>query len=165
MTIKTKFPIRSACAMILGFAVCTGAITTAAAQDTSKPAHKRVGQNDGSRELCSLVVNAISALPARASVADLEAAVVFAISQAPMLQPQMSKRDRDRLVELALTCALGSGKGGPNLAAAIANVRSSYGIGTGAVRVGGSFNGGAASSFTLPLVGIGGGSTNYSSAR
>jgi hypothetical protein len=165
MTIKTKFAVRSACAMMLGLAVCTSGFTTAAAQDTSKRPPKRVGQNDGSRELCLLVVNAISALPARASVADLEAAIVFAISQAPMLQPQMAKRDRDRLVELALTCALGSGKGGPNLAAAIANVRSSYGIGTGAVGVSGSFNGGSASTFTLPLVGIGGGSTNYSSGR
>lgn len=116
-------------------------------------------------ELCRLITKSIATLPKNAGVTDLEAAIVFAISQDASLASE-KKADRDRIVDLALTCALGA-KPSAALLAAARNVRASYGIGTGAIAAGGNWgpSAGGASAFFGPVIGVGGGSSNYTQVR
>lgn len=150
-------------AEIVGMLAAIGAatITTPANAGPQRPAVHLTGDAYAARDLCQTIIRSIATLPRGASTIDLESALVFAISQAPTLQGSRDKRQIGRIVSLALNCAGGSA-GHRNLAAAISNVRLSYGIGTGATvgRGGGEgdlFGGG----FSGPLVGIGGGSSNY----
>lgn len=116
-------------------------------------------------ELCRLITKSIATLPKNAGVTDLEAAIVFAISQDESLASE-TKAERDRIVDLALTCALGA-KPSAALIAAARNVRASYGIGTGAILSGSNFgpSAGSASAFFGPVIGVGGGSSNYTQVR
>ena len=147
-------------AILLGAAVTSSLL---AATPSQTPEEQGFQKRDNVHELCELILKSVNALPADAGVTDIEAAIVYAISQAPMLQSGIDEAQRKRIIDGALSCALGDGSR-RNLVLAIGNVRNSYGIGTGAVQTGssGGGNGGFGGSFSPPLVGIGGGSSNYS---
>lgn len=148
---------------IIGIAAI-GAMLATAPVSAGAPRRAVIGDTDAqaSRELCQTIIRSVSALPPGSSKIDLESAVVFAISQAPALQGGRDKRQIGRIVSVALNCAAGLGTH-RHLAAALGNVRFAYGIGTAAVRGGSAADGGMfGGGFSQPLVGIGGGSSNYS---
>jgi len=102
----------------------------------------------------------VDARPATASVEDLEGVIVFALS-------------REDYSATVINRALDIVASGPNvtdsLKQAIANVRLAMlrrklKRGTGALATGtGGFGGGGGSSFSAPIVSVGGGSSNYAS--
>lgn len=150
--------------MLLLAAGAYSAIAQNAPQDPPKTERKDP-QAEAAALLCREIIKSVAALPKNAGVTDIEAAILFAISQDAALA-EKPKAERDRIVELALTCALGDNPSAA-LRAAINNVRTSYGFGTGAVQNGGSFgpSSGGVSAFSGPIIGVGGGSSNYTPSR
>lgn len=107
-------------------------------------------------QICVSIKAALAKLPSQAAVEDIEAAIVFVLSQASYAPATMAA---------GLSCASEGADG--NARTAFANVRASYGrSGTGATRPSfGSSNGGGGVFFSPPVVGVGGGTTNYTSSR
>jgi len=107
-------------------------------------------------QLVASIRSAVSKLPpTKSSDQDIEAAIVYAISQVDACPA---------VVRAALSTV--SGEGTPAFMRSVAAVTASYGrsgggTGTAGVRVGwgGSYAGN--SSFSAPVVGVGGGSANY----
>ncbi len=104
--------------------------------------------------LCRLIVADVVRLPKGASVEDLEASIVYTLSQA---------RAERRIIGPALICAAGNAGDAPSLRQAFANVQQSYGgPGTASLAQAGFGNGGNAGSFfSAPAIAIGGGTSNY----
>lgn len=154
---------RHAGLLLLAIGTCS-ATAQSAPQDPPKPERKDP-RAEIAADLCRLIVRSVARLPKNAGATDIEAAIVFAISQDPALVDK-KKAERDRIVELALGCALGDNPSGA-LLAAVNNVRASYGIGTGAVQNGGNWGSGTGgvTPFSGPIIGVGGGSSNYTQVR
>lgn len=103
--------------------------------------------------LAAAVCAEVSRLPKGASTDDLEAAMVFAVSQAA---------SKPALIVAALDRLAGADLGQQNFPAALKRVRDAYANqrirrGTSAVNNGAAFSGG----FTTPSLAGGGGSSNY----
>jgi hypothetical protein len=134
--------LKHGAAMMAAGALLAAAWPAAAATQTPAAAldQKRVS------ELCTAMTLGVAKLPRTAGTQDVEAALVFAISQ--------SKAD-PRTVEAALRCVRGSGTA---FQQALANVRQGYSIGTGAIASGGGgFGSGGFGFGSTPVTGIGGG--------
>lgn len=149
---------------LAGFMAISGSF--AVAQLPNQPeeqAAARFEDDEAARELCKAIIEALADLPLDAGTTDIEAAIVFAISQSPYLQRLDDIERRDRIINEALDCVAGQAQH-TNLATAIANVRAAYSVGTGAIGGRSGSTGGGFSNFGPPLVGIGGGGANYTSA-
>lgn len=104
------------------------------------------------QQLCLLMTASVAKLPRSASTQDIEAAIVFTISQ---------KKAPPSVVTAALKCVRGTGQ---NFRVALANVGRGYNIGTASITdAGGSFGNGGGGNASTPVIGIGGGGggSNY----
>jgi hypothetical protein len=130
----------------------------AAAQQAAvaTPAVVDAGAPSPGAALAAAIRHELQPLPCTASPEDVEAAIVFALSQAAAKPDTV--REALREVELARGCYAGQGK-------AIGRVRTallSYGVRQGTAALGGDNFLGTGSLFSTPNLIVGGGSVNYS---
>ena len=153
------FGISARGAALLGAAILAAPAALALAQGGAgaMPAVVAPGVDGPVQVLAAAIRKELEPLPCTATPEDVEAAIVFALSQSDPAGPELI-RNALREVELMRTCYAGQSK-------AIGRVRTallSYGVRQGTAALGGDSYLGTGSLFSTPNLTVGGGSVNYS---
>lgn len=145
---------------LFGGGICVALIAsaTAGALTYDKGTTNSESTTANAATIANAIKRELAALPATATEADMEATIVFALSQGTYSSDVMGA---------ALNMIAGP-DASTELKQAIANVRiamlNKKKFGTAALNGGGGGNGSGFSGFSSPIVGIGGGSSNYTSS-
>tara|TARA_R110000787_G_scaffold9028_27_gene31561 strand:- start:15971 stop:16471 length:501 start_codon:yes stop_codon:yes gene_type:complete len=164
MTVRFARPYRAG--LLAAFAIVAVQQAAAMQESPSQPppsqeAIDTVDRDKAARTLCRAMIDSVRPLPTDAGTADLEAALIFVISQDAVVRAETDKTLLFQLIESALSCTVSGAASYKNLEQAAQNVLQSYRVGTGSIR---TSNGAGAVGFS-PLLGVGGGGggANYSS--
>ena len=154
ISVSQGLPFRGPFLGAVALAIVTSAIAVAQESASSAPAAAETQDAVDAATLAGLILAETGKLAATSSVTDYEASIMFAISQS---------NASDEVALAALDIVDGTPGLSGTMKAAIENIRSALRKkkltrGTGAIG-----DSGISSSFSAPAIGLGGGSTNYTS--